>query len=190
MRPLIALALSCSLLLACSKKEENAGPVPMTQPKVPEAMEQVEKALERELTEEDFRKGKSLHGITMRSLMTGTEIKFSDYKGKKLIVDFWSSWCVPCIEMFPDLEKIKKDFEDGKETAKVLSISVDPMAANARKIVKKQGISFEALQAPVSLQEAGVLLPFTVFADENGIVTETTNGKHSYAEIKKMAGLN
>lgn len=35
-----------------------------------------------------------------------------------------------------------------------------------------------------------ILLPFTAFADENGLITETTNGKHSYAEIKKFAGLN
>lgn len=188
MRSFIVLVLSCCFLVACSKKEEPVAPV-VTQPKMPEALDEVDKALEKELTDEDFQKGKNLHGIVLRSLITGEEVKFSDHKGKKIIIDFWSSWCVPCIEMFPDIERIKKEYEEAKGLVKIISISVDPLAANARKIVKKQGVTFEVIQAPESLQNAGILLPFTIFADENGVVKETTNGKHSYAEIKKMAGL-
>ncbi len=91
--------------------------------------------------------------------------------------------------MFPDIEKIKKEYEDGKGEVKVLSISVDPMPGKVLEIAKEKGITFEVIQAPESLQNAGILLPFTAFADQNGLITETTNGKHSYADIKKTAGL-
>jgi len=181
--------VTISLLIACSNKDETSPSAPMTQPWFPEDIERIEKALEKELTEEDFEIGKSLLGISMKSLISGGTVNFADYKGKRLIVDFWSSWCIPCIEMFPDIERIKREYEDTAGRVKVLSISVDPIAENARKIIRKKGVSFEVLQAPVSLQEAGILLPFTVFTDENGIVKETTHGKHSYAEIKKKAGM-
>lgn len=190
MRSFIVLALSCCFLFACTKKEGTAENTPMTQPKFPEAIEQVDKALEGELTDTHFQKGNNLHGLVMKSLVTGKTLNFAEYKGKKIIVDFWSSWCIPCIEMFPDIEKIKKEYEDGKGTVKVLSISVDPMPGKVLEIAKEKGITFEVIQAPESLQNAGILLPFTAFADENGLITETTNGKHSYADIKKTAGLN
>jgi len=189
MRWISLFTIALFLCVNCSKKTEENASVPATQPRIPESIESAAAELEKELTEEDFQKGKNILGIAMKSLSSGKMVKFSDYKGKKLIVDFWSSWCIPCIEMFPDIEKIKKDLEEGTGTVKVLSISVDPLAENARKIMKKQGISFEVLQAPESLQAAGILLPYTVFTDDNGTIVTTTNGKHSYAEIKKLAGI-
>lgn len=189
MHPIVLLTLVAVWCGTCTQKTEETTVPPTSQPQNPTVLDTVAAELEKELTEEDFQKGKNLLGIAMKSLTNGTLVKFSDYKGKKLIVDFWSSWCIPCIEMFPDIEKIKKDFEEKTGTVKVLSISVDPIAENARKIVKKQGVSFEVLQAPESLQAAGILLPYTVFTDENGTVVAVTNGKHSYAEIKKVAGI-
>ncbi len=189
MRRFILFAIILSLCGTCSKRTEEGVAVPSTQPKLPDPIEAAGRELDKELTEEDFQKGKNLLGITMRSLSSDKLVKFSDYKGKKIIVDFWSSWCVPCIEMFPDIERIKKDFEERAGTVKVLSISVDPIAENARKIMRKQGVSFEVLQAPESLQAAGILLPYTVFTDEKGTVVAVTNGKHTYAEIKNLAGI-
>lgn len=38
--------------------------------------------------------------------------KFSDFRGKAIILDFWAIWCVPCIASFPKLEKFQKTFND------------------------------------------------------------------------------
>jgi thiol-disulfide isomerase/thioredoxin len=137
---------------------------------------------------ETFSKGGKIHGIVMKSISSGKDIDFSQFKGKKIIFDFWSSWCEPCIEMFPIINKIKKDVEDGEGTVKILSISVDPMPGKVKEIMKKKKVQFEVLNAPPELANAGILMPYMAVADENGIIIATTSGKHTYEEIIKMIG--
>src|ERR1700733_12349250 len=38
--------------------------------------------------------------------MDGSQLKLSDYKGKIIIVNFWASWCNPCVEEFPSMVKL------------------------------------------------------------------------------------
>ena len=140
------------------------------------------------LTVETFSKGGKIHGIVMKSISSGKDIDFSQFKGKKIIFDFWSSWCEPCIEMFPVINRIKKDVEDGEGTVKILSISVDPMPGKVKEIMKKKKVQFEVLNAPPELANAGILMPYMAVADENGIIIATTSGKHTYEEIIKMIG--
>ena len=39
------------------------------------------------------------------------EIKFSEFKGKVLLVNFWATWCVPCIKEMPSLDRLKTKFD-------------------------------------------------------------------------------
>lgn len=41
--------------------------------------------------------------------MKGNTVKLSDYKGKKLYLKFWATWCGPCRQSMPELEKLVKD---------------------------------------------------------------------------------
>jgi len=53
----------------------------------------------------------------------GTLIKLSDFKGKCILIDFWASWCVPCIKGFPHLKELYARYKD--KGLVVFSISVD-----------------------------------------------------------------
>lgn len=46
------------------------------------------------------------------TLADGTTTKLSDLRGKKVIVNFWASWCDPCREEMPDLDKVRKEYGD------------------------------------------------------------------------------
>lgn len=142
--------------------------------------------LENELLGEDFEKGKNIHSVKMASIKSGEKVKFGDFKGKKILVDFWASWCEPCIAMFPEINRLKKEFEDEKGTLKILSVSVDPMPGKIKKIIAEKNVDFEVLQAPESLAESGILMPFMAVADENGNIILTSSGKHTYEELVKM----
>ena len=54
---------------------------------------------------------------------TGHKKNWNDYEGKYLLVNFWASWCSPCVVELPSLEKLKKRFS-GKEID-VIAISID-----------------------------------------------------------------
>ena len=41
-----------------------------------------------------------------------TTVKLSDYKGKLIILDFWATWCAPCVAAFPKMDSLKKTFAD------------------------------------------------------------------------------
>lgn len=46
------------------------------------------------------------------TLANGTTRKLSDLRGKKVIVNFWATWCEPCREEMPDLDKIQHEYGD------------------------------------------------------------------------------
>lgn len=189
MKKIIFLTLVFMFFIACNEAK-NAAPAADKVVKPAEKTQndgEIEvKGLENEILGEDFEKGKNIHAFEMTSIKSGEKVKFGDFKGRKILIDFWASWCEPCIEMFPEINKLKEKFEDGDKTLKILSISVDPMPGKIKKIIADKNAQFDVLQAPESLAESGVIMPYMVLADENGNVILTSSGKHTYGELEKM----
>ena len=63
--------------------------------------------------------------------LNGNKKKISSYTSKVIILNFWATWCPPCIKEIPDLLKLQKKY---KESLSVLFISLD---SNPDKVVKK-----------------------------------------------------
>ena len=191
MKKIIFLTLVFMFFIACNEAKKEAPAAEKAEPVKPAETAKTEdeievKGLENEILGEDFEKGKNIHAFEMVSIKSGEKVKFGDFKGRKILVDFWASWCEPCIAMFPEINKLKEKFEDGDKTLKILSISVDPMPGKIKKIIAAKNAQFDVLQAPESLAESGVIMPYMVLADENGNVILTSSGKHSYEELEKM----
>jgi len=186
---LLIIAIATLALTGCKNEQTQSGDSAKESGKLKTAMKKAMKELSKEITDENFKKGKTLTSIKMLSLKSNKVVDLSSFKGKKVLIDFWSSWCVPCIEMFPDLNKIKAEYEDKQGILKVITISVDPMPGKIKEIIKDKNATFEVLQASESLQNAGILLPHTLLVDESGKIVNSTNGKHSFEELKKFIGV-
>ena len=92
---------SLFLLFACGKEESKSSQTTQSQPQQQTTVKQVAVGAEAP----DF---------TLQS-MDGKEVKLSDYKGKKVYLKFWASWCGPCKKSMPELMELAakedRDFE-------------------------------------------------------------------------------
>ena len=66
--------------------------------------------------------GKSAPDFELTKL-DGTNVKLSDLKGKKVILNFWATWCGPCQQEMPDMEAFYKEH---KENVEILAINYTP----------------------------------------------------------------
>src|SRR6185437_2719888 len=70
----------------------------------------------------------------------GKEMRLSDLQGKVVYLDFWASWCMPCIGQIPYMHKVEDHFKNN-ESVVFLSISIDADEADWKKAINKYKVS-------------------------------------------------
>lgn len=82
--------------------------------------------------------------------LDGGSVRLSDSRGKFLLVDFWASWCPPCRQEAPALERVWREYRGGNVT--FVGIAVWDSEEEMRRFVERYGISY-----PVGLDPSGVV---------------------------------
>lgn len=99
---------------------------------------------------------------------TGKIHKLDDYKGRWVLVNFWATWCPPCLEEIPDLIALHNERKD----IMVIGVAMDFSDPNeVMKFVKKMAISYPTIlgnrKIAAQLDEVS-MLPSTYFYDPEG----------------------
>ncbi|MDQ7969889.1 MAG: TlpA disulfide reductase family protein [Oxalicibacterium faecigallinarum] len=112
----------------------------------------------------------------------------SSYQGKTLIVNFWATWCAPCVEEMPELVELQTEYSTDK--LQVLGISIDS-PNNVKEFAEKYKISYPLLLAGMlgtelarSFGNPSGGLPFTVLITPSGAVKKTYLGRLNMAELR------
>lgn len=157
---------------ACSQENKQAEPsdVPSAEQEVTDA-DYVEKA--RFLT------------------MEGDTVHTSDMKGKVVLIDFWETWCKPCLAIFPTMQKLLKEYPDDFAV-----LAVNPGFADtkedAQQFISEHDYDFNYLLDSNNLSEQlGVQsIPFKVFVDAEGNYIKSSLGSYGadkdYEELKAI----
>ncbi len=85
--------------------------------------------------------------------LDGKVLKSSDFKGKLLYIDFWATWCGPCKQEIPYMEKLVEQFKDDDRVA-LISISIDTDVKAWEDMVKRDKPQWPQYIAKGSQQSA------------------------------------
>lgn len=123
--------------------------------------------------------------------LKGHETELSRFRGQPLLVNFWATWCGPCKEEMPDLQRLAAG-ELGKKV-RVVGIGIDDKD-KMHSFATDIGITYTILQTGApgldlmkALGNRSGALPFTLVLDGAGVVVKSHTGKLSYEELRDAA---
>lgn len=125
--------------------------------------------------------------------LSGKPVSLSSFKGKVVLVDFFASWCAPCREELPVLDKLSKTY--GSKGLVVLGVNIDNDVKTAAKFLKDVPVSFTVVNdkdKKVAKAYAPPTMPSSYIIDKEGRVHHVHAGFRASdaakleAELKKL----
>lgn len=104
---------------------------------------------------------------------TGRTITPASFGGKLLVLNFWASWCQPCLQEVPSLEVFQREF--GPQGVVVLGVSVDKNEKLYQRFLDQFRVSFEVTRDPswdIAANYGTFQLPETYIIDSSGKVVQ------------------
>ncbi|HEY2420131.1 MAG TPA: TlpA disulfide reductase family protein [Neobacillus sp.] len=120
----------------------------------------------------------------------GESLKLSDFRGQKVIVNMWATWCPPCRVEMPDMQKFYEKYKD--ENATIIAVNMTSSEKSLDSIpnfLDEFGITF-----PVVLDEHNKVgeiyqvyaLPTSLIIDSKGIIQQKISGPMNYEMMEKF----
>ncbi|MGD2186428.1 MAG: TlpA disulfide reductase family protein [Desulfobacterales bacterium] len=134
------------------------------------------------LTYSPLKTGRPAPDFTFPGL-NGKMVSLSDYRGHVVLVNVWATWCPPCVDEMPSMEKLYQELK--AENFEILAVSIDAPGSKAvAPFMKKYNLSFPALMDPEGsiqalYQTTGV--PESFIINQEGILIEKVIGARDWA---------
>src|SRR3990167_5783535 len=105
--------------------------------------------------------------------MDNTKVSLKDFKGKYIFLNFWATWCGPCIDEMPSMERLYQKFKTRKNF-EMLAVSIDKGGVElVKRFVKENKLTFTVLldrDSEVAAAYGVMGIPATYLIDPNGDV--------------------
>jgi peroxiredoxin len=107
----------------------------------------------------------------------GEQVQLSDYRGQVVLVDFWASWCPPCVRSFPWMNKMHKKYS--AKGLQILAINIDKRKQDVNLFLKQNPANFTVLLDPKSKlmrQYKVESMPTSFLIDKKGNIIKKHRG--------------
>ena len=128
----------------------------------------------------DIRNNKNVSDLERLQLKTSfvdlseNKLDLSAYKEEKIVINYWATWCRPCIKEMPSLKKAEEILEDYGYTFLLVS---DETISKISKFKNERNFDFNFLKSIKSFETLGIYsMPTSYIFDENGKIIETIVG--------------
>lgn len=149
--------------------------------------------------ESDITSGESEVGLEVGNIapdfelqtLNGETVKLSDYRGEKVMINFWATWCPPCRAEMPDMEEFYQD-----KDIVILAVNLTETENNLQQVedfINEHGLTFPILldeEIEVAEQYMIQPIPTSYMINSNGVVSFKAFGSLNYdfmvQEFEKM----
>lgn len=106
--------------------------------------------------------------------LNDNKVNLRSYKGKKIVINYWATWCGPCIKEMPSIKRAEEILEDFGYTFLLVS---DETISKISKFKNDRNFEFNFLKSIKSYESLGIYsMPTSYIFDENGKKIETIVG--------------
>ncbi len=131
------------------------------------------------------------------TLLDGSQFDWSSYRGKVVLVDFWATWCGPCLAEIPNMLKLYEQYHD--KGFDVVGISLDSKREDTENTIKEMGIPWVTLfnheetqrgwDHPIAAYYGIQGIPRAILVDQQGnVVTMLARGPNLERQLKRLLG--
>ncbi len=121
----------------------------------------------------------------------GSELAMSSLRGKPLLVNFWATWCAPCVRELPAINGFyQQTFSKGWQVVGVAVDNLEPVKSFLGKVKLDFPVvlaGLEGLKLAQALGDQTSALPFTVLINATGEITHKRLGETNLEELLRWA---
>lgn len=116
--------------------------------------------------------------------LDGNPVSMEQYAGKRIFLNFWATWCGPCLAEMPSMEKARQELQDQGYVFVLIS---DEHPETLKAFRDRRGFGFDYLRLPGSIKTAGIFsIPQTYLLNTKGQVVQAITGATNWESQESL----